>query len=373
MNPISDNSASLIDALEGLDILNDRFVDIKCVNIDVNTGQKRGCFSLVFKARDILEDKDVALKFFDITPENLSLAYRREGFRREHQILQILLNKERCLQLTSSLNTYKLKIPLPTGRNLEIPCEYFAIDWLDIQIDEFFDNQENHRTLDKLQLFREILLAVDVLHANEIFHRDLKADNLRAYRKALKTLIVAIDFGTAAHTQSTPIDEYTYHVGAKAYAPPEAIAGLVGIRSIGKYCDIYALGCLLYEMFNHSFYYTSFRNANPKLDAMVASICSIFPASSTPENKLGIWKINAKTHMSGLTIPSISGHGSSVPAGISTLLNDCLVSLVEPIFMNRGKLNVALRKINSAIRCLENEYACLLAPVKEKPFDVSKT
>ena len=60
------NNKILIDTLESTPILDGRFRNIRVVNCDVATGTKRGCFSLVFRAEDVIEGKDVALKFYDM-------------------------------------------------------------------------------------------------------------------------------------------------------------------------------------------------------------------------------------------------------------------------------------------------------------------
>ena len=96
--------------------LDGRFERIRLVNFDATKRKKRGVFSLVFKAFDRIEQRDVALKFYDLDPRWLLDQYRLDSFRREHGILQTLLTRERCLQLASSLSTYSLTIPQATGR-----------------------------------------------------------------------------------------------------------------------------------------------------------------------------------------------------------------------------------------------------------------
>lgn len=53
----------LIDHLESRDLLQGRFTNLKCVNI--GDGKRRGNFSIILVAKDILEDELVAIKFFD--------------------------------------------------------------------------------------------------------------------------------------------------------------------------------------------------------------------------------------------------------------------------------------------------------------------
>jgi serine/threonine protein kinase len=190
MNPAND---LLVKTLEALPLLDGRYKDIKWINFDPVTGAKRGCFSLVFKCHDVLEDKAVALKFYDLDPQRLLDTYRLEAFKREPDILQTLIGNQRCIQLAAGMKTYILQLPLQTGQLFPTPCLYFAVDWVDDQIDGYFERQHQFGPAEKLHLLNEIVLAIEVLHQYEIHHRDVKPDNLRSYQKALQRIVVAID------------------------------------------------------------------------------------------------------------------------------------------------------------------------------------
>ncbi len=363
MDPISKNSLLLIDALEALPLLDSRYKDIKCVSYDRVTDVKRGCFSLVFSAFDVIEEKRVAVKFYDISPENLSRLYRQEAFRREQVVLQALLGKDRCLQLQSALKKFDL-----TAQGLTIPCEYFVVDWLDDQIDRFFEEQQDFTAADKLRLFNEIVLAVEALHRHTVFHRDIKPDNLRAYMKALKRIVIAIDLGTAALWSSPPaLDEYVQQVGAGAYAPPEAICFFAGDREIAPYADVYALGCLLYELFNMDHFFISLRKVNPHYEMFLAAMYSKIGAETDREKRIAVWKLEIQKMGKVIVAPPIDGVGSTVPEGIAFLLKRVLEALVHPDFRRRQTFDQVRRLIWSAIRALENEkdYQRRLARARE--------
>jgi hypothetical protein len=67
----SANSQLLVNALESQAELDGRYIGLKCVNINSLTGEKRGCFSLVFRAFDKVDQRPVALKFFDLDSSNI--------------------------------------------------------------------------------------------------------------------------------------------------------------------------------------------------------------------------------------------------------------------------------------------------------------
>lgn len=364
MDPISTNSLLLIDAVEALPLLDGRYKDIKSASFDRAAGIKRGCFSLVFSAFDVIEGKKVAIKFYDISPENLRRLYRQEAFRREQLVLHALLGKERCLQLQSALKNFELTAPA----GLTIPCEYFVVDWLEDQIDHFFEEQHIFSAVDKLRLFNEIVLAVEALHRHTVFHRDIKPDNLRAYMKALKRVVIAIDLGTAALWASPPaLDEYTLQVGASGYAPPEAICFFAGDREIAPYADLYALGCLLYELFNMDHFFIALRKANAHYEMFLAAMYCKIGAEPDRVRRIAIWKEEIKKMGKSIVTPAIDGVGSSVPEGIAFLLNRILADLVDINFCRRKSFEHVRRLIWAAINALENEkdYQLRLARSKE--------
>lgn len=278
--------------------------------------------------------------------------------------MHALLGKERCLQLQSALKNFELSSP----SGLSIPCEYFVVDWLEDQIDQFFEEQHIFSAVDKLRLFNEIVLAVEALHRHTVFHRDIKPDNLRAYVRELKRIVIAIDLGTAALWASPPaLDEYTAQVGASFYAPPEAICFFAGDREIAPYADIYALGCLLYELFNMDYYFTALRKVNAHYDMFLAAMYSKIGTEVDRKQRIAIWKQEIQKLGRSIVIPPIDAVGSSVPEGIAFLLSRILGDLVDPDFRRRKPLEHIRRLTWAAIRSLENEkdYKLRLARAKE--------
>nr|WP_315467654.1 protein kinase [uncultured Undibacterium sp.] len=366
--PLHPNSQLLVDTLESLPLLDNRFEKIKLVNYDSVTNDKRGCFSLVFRAFDRLSQKNVALKFYDLHPTLLTDKYRRESFEREHQILESLLTVDRCLQLVSKMNAYSLLVPLPSGVPFEVQCHYFAVEWIDQEIDDFFLCQHQKNAIDKLRIFNEILLAVEVLHNHEIFHRDLKADNLRAYTDAMRRIVVAIDLGTAAKFESGKIQStYAQQVGAPAYAAPEAIGGLMANRNVASFTDMYALGCLLFELFNMDYFYYAVRRKNPNYDHIIWAISSTLAGHNDVAREKE-WLIGVNRMSAGITPLSIAEPGNSVPQGIAGLLTEILQSLTNFNYQNRPKSLKRIRsKVWSAIVALTNErdYQRRLKKTKE--------
>jgi hypothetical protein len=79
--------------------------------------------------------------------------------------------------------------------------------------------------------------ALAFIHDRGMVHRDLKPANLRLQPDGVVTLM---DFGLAGPTGLRPRGI----TGTPAYMAPEAIRG----EAVGPACDLYALGCLAYEL-----------------------------------------------------------------------------------------------------------------------------
>jgi len=354
--PLHANSQFLVNELESLPLLSGRFSKLKLVNYDSIADQKRGCFSLVFSAVDDMTGEQVALKFFDLHPALLIDKYRREAFEREQEILKTLINKNRCLQLVQQMEYYDLNINNGSGPPFTYRCSYFAVQWIKDDIDEYFLNS-GVNAIEKLRLFNETVLAVEALHRNQVFHRDLKVDNFRALKNSIERCVIAIDLGAAARFASGFIKSfYGESVGASGYAGPEAICGLAGNRELAKYTDIYALGCLLYELFNSTYFFCCLEIDNPNIGLVLAAMTSHLTGATTDSEQKAAWRKALSIHGGGISPSVIDGAGSTAPAGIVPILNEVLAALTHFDYDRRPKdLESVRRKIWSAIRTLQNQ------------------
>lgn len=356
--PLHPNNELLVSTVEAMSLLDNRYEGMKFVNYDSVADQKRGCFSLVFRAYDRVDQKIVALKFYDIDPDRMMDVYRQKAFQREHEILQILLSKKRCLQLASALSTLHLGFPLPNGTTVTLPCQYFAVEWIDKDIDDYFLGNGTFTPIQKLRLFNEIVLAVESLHRLEVYHRDIKADNLRTYQNAVERIVVAIDLGTAARISSGHLkNNYTQSVGAPWYAASEARCGLAGHRLLAPFTDKYALGCLLYELFNPDYFYRELTRCHRHYEMILSAMSSFLHGTNNEQEQLDHWKKAVAKFGPGIAPIVIDNPGSTVPPGIANLLNELLAGLTHINFSNRPTLDWTRKRTWSAIKVLENDRA----------------
>jgi eukaryotic-like serine/threonine-protein kinase len=97
---------------------------------------------------------------------------------------------------------------------------------------------------DALRIAREVADALGYAHEHGVVHRDIKPENILLER----THAVVADFGIARAVTSAAGDQITQPgmaVGTVAYMSPEQAAGE---SNVDGRTDVYALGCVLYEM-----------------------------------------------------------------------------------------------------------------------------
>ena len=358
--PLSVNSQLLVNHLQSLPELDGRFTNISLANYDPAHG-KRGSFSLVFRAHDKVENRPIALKFYDPDPRWSRDKYRQACFQREAEVLRSLVNVERCVQLVKPLDRYDLPVPISGaagGATATISCDYFALEWLDEKIDHYFLEQGKFDALEKLALFNEILLAIEALHRHQVFHRDLKFDNFRAYTANGKRTVVAIDLGTAAKYSSGRLPSASYPTGPVGHffwASPEAICGLASNRKLAPCCDRYALGCLLFELFNHDICFRAIRSVTPDYDPRLSAMMSLVTSTASEEVQVAEWESGLKAFAPGVTPVPIDGAGTSVPPGIAPILGELVAGLTHIDFRRRFDLDTARRKVLTAITVLKNQ------------------
>jgi serine/threonine protein kinase/Tfp pilus assembly protein PilF len=128
---------------------------------------------------------------------------------------------------------------------------YFAMEYVPgIPITDYCDSHRlNLRG--RLELFRQVCLAVQHAHQKGVIHRDLKPGNMLVAEVDGIPHAKIIDFGVAKAT-SRRLTEHTLHtelhrfIGTPAYMSPEqADATVMGVDTRS---DIYSLGVTLYEL-----------------------------------------------------------------------------------------------------------------------------
>ena len=92
-----------------------------------------------------------------------------------------------------------------------------------------------------VSIAQQVCRALSVAHANGLIHRDVKPQNIMLDRAGNVRLT---DFGVVKALSSPGLTQSGMTFGTAAYLSPEQATG----AAIGPPSDIYALGCVMYEM-----------------------------------------------------------------------------------------------------------------------------
>src|SRR6516165_1262250 len=197
----------------------------------------RGGMGEVYRARDTKLKREVAIK---ILPEEFSRdRVRVSRFQREAEVLASLNhpNIAAIYDLAEASGTRFLVLELVEGETLADQIGRGPIP-----------------VREALKVAIQICEALEAAHERGIVHRDLKPANVKLTADGK---VKVLDFGLAKAMESTPASATLSNsptllsgsmagmiVGTAAYMSPEQAKG----RYVDKRADIFAFGCVLYEM-----------------------------------------------------------------------------------------------------------------------------
>ena len=213
----------------------------------------RGAMAVVFLAEPVPAGRLAAIKA--LRPE-LTVVLGAGRFQREVEILGRLSHPGIVPVLESGIagSLFYLVMPYVAGENLRT-C---------------LDRAGPLSVAEVLSIAADLAPAIDHAHGQRIVHRDIKPANvLLDGRRAL-----ICDFGLALAIDRAalePLSSSGLVIGTPAYMSPEQATGQ---ETVGTATDIYALGCMIYEMLTGDL---PFPGATPQ--AMIARRLSEPPRS----------------------------------------------------------------------------------------------
>jgi serine/threonine protein kinase len=185
----------------------------------------RGGMGIVYRARDLMLDKDVAVKMMDarLDPEGRLLKRFQEEARslgrlQHPNIVGVYTLRESQLGLCIVMEFVK-------GKNLS-----------DIIKDSGAFPLGRFR-----KIFLQCLNALEHAHTEGIIHRDIKPSNIMLTDQ---DVVKITDFGLAKRLEPSPNASTVLAGGTLYYSPPEQLDSLANVDFRG---DIYSLGMTMYE------------------------------------------------------------------------------------------------------------------------------
>lgn len=183
-----------------------------------------GGMANVYRAFDIVENKDVAIKIL------------KEEFLGNEEFVRRFRNESKAVATLSHPNIVRI-----FDVNFGDRIQYIVMELIDgITIKEYIEKKQKLSWKDTVHFTVQILRALQHAHDKGIVHRDIKPQNIMLLQDGT---IKVMDFGIARFAR----DERRSHdkaIGSVHYISPEQASG--GITDAKS--DLYSVGVIMYEM-----------------------------------------------------------------------------------------------------------------------------
>jgi eukaryotic-like serine/threonine-protein kinase len=229
----------------------------------------QGGMATVYLAHDLKHDRKVAIKV--LRPE-LAAIIGAERFLREIKTIATLQHPH-ILGLIDSgevNGTAYYVMPFVEGESLR----------------DRLTREKQLPIADAVRIATEVASALDYAHRHQVIHRDIKPENILLHDGSA----LVADFGialAASKAGGTRMTETGMSLGTPTYMSPEQA---MGEREITARSDVYALGCVTYEMLIGEPPFTG-----PTAQAIVAKVMTAEPARPTDLRKTVPWHVAAAT------------------------------------------------------------------------------
>lgn len=284
-----------------------------------------GGMGSVFTAREIGLERIVAIKVLQALSQVDAEA--RARFQREAKVLSALSHP-------GIVSFFRLG--LWHGR-LYMAMEYIEGHTLRKAI------LENKCTpIDAMQIAAQVCQAMQYAHLRGVYHRDLKPDNIVLTQIDGKLRVRLLDFGLARISESAEagLTQTGLLVGSVAYMSPEQCTG----QKVDHRADIYALGCILYEMIAGA------------------------PPFQT-DNPVGM----VYKHANDLPPNLVSRNNVSLPPGLKQAVSKCLEKSIQNRYQSMSELEVALQAVLRGEGSAEKEQGTKSRIFNSVPFTCAVT
>ena len=184
-----------------------------------------GGMSLVYKAYDVIEAKNVAIKIL------------KDEYFGNSEFMKRFKNESRAVAVLSHPNIVKV-LNVSFGTNFQ----YIVMEYISgITLKEYISKKIKIDWKESVQIIKQVLKALAHAHSRGIIHRDIKPQNIMITED---NIVKVTDFGIARFFNNETQTMTDKTIGSVHYISPEQAKGLkTDIKS-----DIYSVGIVLYEL-----------------------------------------------------------------------------------------------------------------------------
>lgn len=184
-----------------------------------------GGMALVYKAHDILLNRNVAVKVL------------RQQFVHDEEFIRRFRREAQSAAALSHPNVVSI---YDVGQ--EDDTHYIVMEYVEgNNLNEIIKERAPLQADEAVRIATQICDALDHAHHNQIIHRDIKPHNILIGKNGR---VKVTDFGIARAVTSSTITQTGSVVGSVHYFSPEHAKGI----ATGEKSDIYSLGIVLYQM-----------------------------------------------------------------------------------------------------------------------------
>ncbi|HLG05346.1 MAG TPA: protein kinase [Gemmatimonadales bacterium] len=219
-----------------------------------------GGMATVYRAHDLKHDRPVALKV--LRPE-----------------LAAVIGADRFLHEIKTTANLQHPHILPLHDSGEAAgLVYYVMPYVEGEsLRERLTREHQLSVDDAVRIAREVADALDYAHRHGVVHRDIKPENILLHDGRVQVADFGIALAVSSAGGGTRMTETGMSLGTPHYMAPEQA---MGEREITPKADIYALGCVLYEMLAGEPPFTG-----PTAQAIIARVMTEEPRSLTIQRR----------------------------------------------------------------------------------------
>lgn len=233
----------------------------------------RGGFGVVFKALQEGINRNVAVKM--LLPHAMSHDGVVERFKREAHLAGSLTHPN-----TVKIHDSGIHAPRPEVK----PLPFIVMEYLEGEtLQSYLHRRKRLRLDDTMDILQQILGSLSEAHRKGIVHRDLKPENIFLCNRHIEQRAVKVlDFGIAKAVDGDwdpqarqKLTRTGFVAGTAEYMAPEQASG---DKDIKPSLDVYAVGCLAFQMLSGRVPY----EGNSPMDIAIKHISDPIPRLPTP-------------------------------------------------------------------------------------------